>query len=227
MSHGLIPTLMIAYLVGAIPFGLLIARLHHIDLRKVGSGNIGATNVTRTLGRPWGVACFFLDTLKGLGPMILALLWLKPKLLEAGYSGQVFTLLWLVVGMVAILGHVFPVYIGFRGGKGVATSFGVALGLWPFFTGSALVSFVIWAAVLLRWKYVSLASIIATLAFPLALVLGIQFVPAWTWTELWPLVLTSLFIPSMVIIRHRSNITRLRAGTERKIGQPVLKDTEE
>ncbi len=216
-----------AYLIGAIPFGLLIARLHHIDIRQIGSGNIGATNVTRTLGRPWGIACFFLDTLKGCCPMLAALLWLKPQVMDAGYSHQTFIWLWLGVALLAILGHVFPVYIGFRGGKGVATSFGVALGLWPYYTGCAVLAFVIWGTVLWRWKYVSLASIVATLAFPMALACGIQWVPAWHWSALWPLLPTSLLIPAMVILRHRSNIVRLRAGTERKIGQPALKEAKE
>lgn len=219
MYKCFIPTLVAAYLVGAIPFGVLIARLHHIDLRQVGSGNIGATNVARTLGRPWGVCCFFLDTLKGLVPMLFVLIWVKSKILNAGYSGQVFNLLWLAVGLSAILGHVFPVYLGFRGGKGVATSFGVALGLWPYFTGSAIVAFIIWIVVLFRWKYVSLASIVATMAFPVALLLGIVLVSQWTLTDLWPLALISLAIPGMVLVRHRSNITRLHTGTEPRIGQ--------
>ena len=207
-----------AYLIGAIPFGLLLARMHKIDLRQIGSGNIGATNVTRALGRSWGITCFFLDALKGILPVALALIWLKPKVLETGYSGQVFIWLWLGVGLLAIMGHVFPIYLGFRGGKGVATSFGVALGIWPYYSSTALIALVIWLIVLYRWKYVSLASIAATIAFPLVLLIGIFMNPHWSLTELWPLALTSMAIPTMVVLRHRSNITRLRTGTENRIG---------
>ncbi len=226
MLTSLVTCLLGAYFVGAIPFGLLIARAHRIDLRQVGSGNIGATNVTRSLGRRWGITCFFLDALKGCLPVVLALVWLKPAVLEAGHSGPLFTWLWLAVGLLAILGHVFPVYLGFRGGKGVATSFGVAMGLWPFFTGSAILALAIWGIVLYRWKYVSLASMVASAAFPLILIVSIVIAANWTFMELWPLVLISLIIPMMVLVTHRANITRLCAGTESKIGKSGVHTSE-
>ncbi len=149
-----------AYLLGSVPFGLLIAKAYGKDLRSIGSGNIGATNLSRALGRKWGCACFFLDAAKGLVPMLIAarLRSVEPSVAELALT--------LAVGCAAIIGHVFPVYINFKGGKGVATSFGVALGLWPYFTVCSLVSFAVWIAVLLAWRYVSLASIIASLTFP-------------------------------------------------------------
>jgi glycerol-3-phosphate acyltransferase PlsY len=126
-------------------------------------------------------------------------------------------LLWLAVGSAAVLGHVFPIYIGFKGGKGVATSFGVALGLWPYYTVCALVAVVIWVVFVLIGRYVSLASIVASVAFPLTLILAILLIPAWRFASLWPLLITAVVIPLMVIVRHRKNIKRLLAGTESKI----------
>jgi len=125
--------------------------------------------------------------------------------------------LWLLVGISAILGHVFPVYLRFKGGKGVATSFGVALGLWPYFTLCALVALLVWVAVVLIWRYVSLASVSAAIAFPMALVVAIFIVPAWRSASLWPLVVAAVAIPILVIVRHRENLRRLAAGTESKI----------
>lgn len=207
-----------AYLLGSIPFGLLIARAHGKDLRSIGSGNIGATNVSRALGRKWAYICFVLDTLKGLVPM-LATMFFTRTIQGSGAINQRVVWLWLAVGCAAILGHIFPVYIKFRGGKGVATSFGVALGLWPYYTICALAAIAIWAAVALVWRYVSLASIAASIAFPIVLVLTMVLIPGWNFTNLWPLLLAATAIPIMVIVRHRENIKRLIAGTESKIPQ--------
>ena len=151
-----------AYLLGSIPFGLLIARAHGKDLRSVGSGNIGATNVSRALGRKWAYACFLLDVLKGLIPTLAAMLLAGPEV-SGSYSERLVMLwLWLAVGCAAVVGHVFPVYVRFKGGKGVATRFGVALGIWPYFTICAAVAIAVWVAVVLMWRYVSLASITAS-----------------------------------------------------------------
>lgn len=200
-----------AYLLGSVPFAFLLARAAGKDLRSIGSGNIGATNLARALGRRWGYCCFALDVLKGLIPVVLV------RALAGAPNNPLLLSLWLLVGMAAILGHVFPVYLRFKGGKGVATSFGVALGLWPYFTLCALVALAIWIAVLLVWRYVSLASISAAVAFPVVLVLGILTLPAWRAASLWPLVVAAIVIPILVIIRHRENMRRLAAGTESKI----------
>jgi glycerol-3-phosphate acyltransferase PlsY len=202
-----------AYLLGSIPFGLLIARAHGKDLRSIGSGNIGATNLSRALGRKWAYLCFVLDAAKGLVPMLAAtyILSSPPSI------AQLF--LALSVGCAAVLGHIFPVYVKFRGGKGVATSFGVALGLWPYYTICSLVAVGVWVVTVLIWRYVSLASIAASIAFPLALFLMIAMIPSWNFAELWPLLIAAIVIPIMVIVRHRENIRRLVAGTETKILQ--------
>jgi len=215
MYAAFIITIIAAYLLGSIPFGLLIAKAHGKDLRSIGSGNIGATNVARALGKKWAYLCFLLDMLKGLLPMLLASFEFRISNFEFPALGGLW--LWLAVGCAAILGHIFPVYLKFKGGKGVATSLGVALGLWPYYTICAAVAFAIWAAVLVAWRYVSLASITASVAFPLILLLATVLIPAWDVANLWPLLIAAAGIPLMVIVRHRQNIRRLIAGTEDKI----------
>jgi glycerol-3-phosphate acyltransferase PlsY len=213
MMHVFFPLAIIAsYLLGSIPFGLLIAKAHGKDLRSIGSGNIGATNVSRALGRKWAYFCFVLDVLKGLIPMLATMLIAEPD--------SILTLwLWLAVGCAAILGHIFPIYVKFKGGKGVATSFGVALGLWPYYTICVIFAAVVWVVIVLIWRYVSLASIAASVTFPLVLTTAIILVPGWDIAKLWPILITAVAIPVMVIIRHRENIKRLLAGTESKILQ--------
>jgi len=200
-----------AYLFGSVPFGIIIARLHGKDLRSIGSGNIGATNLSRALGRKWAYFCFVLDACKGLLPMLGAGLLRSQETIIS----ELF--LSLGVGCGAILGHILPLYIGFKGGKGVATSFGVALGLWPYYTICSIVSLALWTVVVLLWKYISLASITAAVAFPITLILIIIFKVDWHFYNLWPLVIAAIAIPVMVIIRHRENIKRLLAGTESKV----------
>jgi len=207
------------YLVGSIPFGLLIAKAHGKDLRTIGSGNIGATNVARALGKKWAYICFILDVLKGLIPMLAAMFLIKTDSSAQAVNQAILLALWLAVGCAAILGHIFPIYLKFRGGKGVATSFGVAIGLWPYYTICALVAVAIWVLVVLVWRYVSLASITASIAFPLVLFLAIVLSPGWDLVDLWLLLIVAAAIPLMVIIRHKKNIKRLLAGTESKIPQ--------
>jgi glycerol-3-phosphate acyltransferase PlsY len=208
-----------AYLLGSVPFGVLIAKAHGKDLRAIGSGNIGATNVSRALGRKWAYVCFFLDVLKGMVPMLATLIAAAALSVPVDDAGPAFLWLWLAVGCAAIVGHIFPVYLKFKGGKGVATSLGVALGLWPWFTVSAFLAFAVWVTFVLTWRYVSLASMAAAVAFPLILILTIALVPQWRFAAFWPLLIAATAIPLMVIIRHRQNIKRLLAGTESKIGK--------
>jgi glycerol-3-phosphate acyltransferase PlsY len=208
---------MAAYLVGSTPFGVLIAKAHGKDLRSVGSGNIGATNVARALGRRWAYFCFVLDMLKGLVPMLVTMSLAKSASTQSHAESIIRLWLWLAVGCTAIIGHVFPIYLKFKGGKGVATSLGVALGLWPYFTICAAVAFAVWVTVVLVWRYVSLASIIASVAFPITLIAAIIVMRDWTFVSLWPLFFGATAIPLMVVIRHRENIRRLIAGIEGKV----------
>jgi len=222
MSQGVIIYLglpLLGYLLGAIPFGLLIGLANGIDIRKQGSGNIGATNVGRILGRKWGYICFVLDVAKGLVPVMWAGGFLRrtaEMTTSDGALSQLGQLAWLAMGAGCILGHIFSVYLRFRGGKGVATSLGVILGVWPYFTLTAVVVLAIWVGVWGMWRYVSLASITAAVAFPIAFVALIWRLEQWAFADLIVLFVFSCLIAALVVVRHRSNITRLLAGTENR-----------
>ena len=210
------------YLLGSIPFGLLIGLSRGVDIRKHGSGNIGATNLGRIVGRKWGYLGFLLDVAKGLLPVLYAGSYLRrtnamsPEGLPGlSYDAQ---LIWLAVGAACIIGHMFPVYLRFRGGKGVATSLGVVLGVYPFFTLTAVFAFAIWLAVWAAFRYISLASIIAAIGFPIGFLLMIWRIDAWQLGPLWPLFTFACLMGSLIIIRHRHNIARLLAGTENRTG---------
>jgi glycerol-3-phosphate acyltransferase PlsY len=200
-----------AYLLGSIPFGLLIGLSKGIDPRTAGSKNIGATNVARLLGPRFFPIVFSLDLLKGLLPMLAAAFILRGKpLTPTSYS------LWLLVGLSTILGHMFPVYLAFKGGKGVATSAGVILGLFPYYTLPAILTLLLWLVIFLTWRYVSLASILAALAFPL-FYLTFALLLHWSpFKDQLPLLIFSVLIATLVTFRHRSNIARLRAGAEHR-----------
>jgi acyl phosphate:glycerol-3-phosphate acyltransferase len=201
---------LLAYLLGSVPFGLLVGKARGVDVRKAGSGNIGATNVARLLGVRFFFIVFTLDLLKGLVPVLIA------GLLLASYRplGMLDYMLWLGVGCAAILGHMFSVFLGFHGGKGVATSAGVILGVFPYFTLPALGAVALWIVLFKLTRYISVASIVAAAAFPvLFLVFGlIQNRPVFE--DQLVLLLFGVMMAVLVIVRHRSNIARLRAGTE-------------
>lgn len=181
-----------AYLLGSIPTGLLLGRLYGIDVRQEGSGNIGATNLYRTVGRRVGVLTLLGDCLKGVLPVLAAR--------QFGLNADQVAL----VGLAAFCGHVFSVFLRFRGGKGVATALGVFLALAPLAVVAALVLFV---ALMLLWRYVSLGSISAAAIMPLAVfMLGGGRM----------LVMVTLAIALIVIARHCENIRRLLAGTENR-----------
>jgi len=210
-----VPLIIFAYLLGAVPFGFLIAKAHGKDLRLIGSGNIGATNTVRALGKKWGILCFCLDVLKGLIPMLLV----PMTGLVNHSSGPGKLALWLLVGCAAVLGHIFPVYLKFKGGKGAATSLGIVLGLWPYYTLCGICTFAAWAITLRIWRYVSLSSILAAIFFPVLLSVFILFIDTWKFSQLWPLILMAVLMALLVVIRHKSNIKRLLGGSETKIGQ--------
>jgi glycerol-3-phosphate acyltransferase PlsY len=183
----------LSYVIGSIPFGLLIAKTQGKDIRTMGSGNIGATNVLRCLGKPLGIACFVLDVLKGFLPAALF-----PIL---GKTNPAFGILF---GTAAILGHNFPVFLNFKGGKGVATSAGVLLGVAPL---AVMIGLLTWGIVFYTSGYVSLGSIIAAL---------LVILTGWT-AGYGPVIATALtLLGGLTIYRHRTNIQRLLAGTENK-----------
>jgi glycerol-3-phosphate acyltransferase PlsY len=201
----------VAYLVGAIPFGYVVGRLKGVDIRKEGSGNIGATNVGRVLGKRYFWLVFALDAGKGLGPMLAG------RVIAHGMpDAPAKYLLWLLVGVAAMVGHVFPIYLGFKGGKGVATALGIMLGVYPYYVWTAVPAVGAFVLVFAVSRFISLASITGAVCFPAGLlVLGWIF----GWDLLggrWPLLLVAVLLGGLVVVRHRANIARLRAGTEPK-----------
>lgn len=204
----------IAYVLGSIPFGLIVGKAKGVDPRKAGSGNIGATNVGRLLGKKFFAIVFTLDMIKGLAPMLVAAFLLPP---DPQRSQNTF-LLWLAVGFATIIGHMFSIFLGFKGGKGVATSCGVLLGLWPYYTIPGVVAIVIWIVSFLTWRYISLASIFGAIAFPIAyVVIGVGLHWDILGTQL-PLLIFAAAMAALITYKHRSNIARLRAGTELRAG---------
>jgi glycerol-3-phosphate acyltransferase PlsY len=188
----------LAYLLGSIPFGYLLVRLFlHKDIRATGSGNIGATNVVRSGAKGLGIATLLLDMAKAYVAVKIA-----QHLAPGNYD------LAVVAAVAAILGHVFPIWLGFRGGKGVASALGVFLALTPI---SAACTFAVFLVIVLITRYVSLASIVGSAAFPL---FGFHFVPFRTHT----VIAGFLFIPLLIIVKHQQNIRRLLAGTESRFG---------
>lgn len=217
---------LIAFFLGSIPFGLFIAKAKGINIREHGSGNIGATNVLRVIGKKYGITCLFLDALKGFIPVIIAVSVIhyvgskNPmalKLLEP-YRGnfpmltaQIFQVL---TGFCAVLGHNYSPWVGFRGGKGIATSAGVLIALMP---AAIVILIPVWLIVFWITRYVSLASILAASVLPLLDLYGSWFhgkIHNGTWNK--PLFVFSLIIAGLAIWKHRSNITRLRHGTEHR-----------
>jgi glycerol-3-phosphate acyltransferase PlsY len=189
--------LIASYLAGSIPFGLIFGRtMGGVDVRTVGSGNIGATNVLRGAGKTAALLTLLADMLKGLIPVMVA---------ARIFSDDMATAL---SGMAAIAGHNFPVYLRFKGGKGVATSFGVVLAVAPW---TGLVCLLTWGAAAGVWRYSSLSALIAFALYPL---MTFAF-----HGDSRPLSLLSLFVFGLMYFRHRDNIKRLLAGTEPKIGQ--------
>lgn len=186
-----------AYLLGSIPNGLLIARLKGVDLQKVGSGNIGATNVFRCVGKGWGIAAFVLDAVKGFVPAF------GFPLLVAGAPNW----LGLACGAAAVAGHNWPVWLKFKGGKGVSTSAGMLLGIAPAAVG---VGFAVFALTVALTRFVSLGSILAAIAVPAAY-LGMNG------AENRLLAGALVVMGALVIFKHRANVGRLLRGTEPRI----------
>jgi glycerol-3-phosphate acyltransferase PlsY len=185
----------VGYAIGSIPFSYLVARLFGVqDVRTVGSGNVGATNVMRSAGKGPGILALLLDGSKGAVAVLLA----------RGLSSSEAEV--CMAGLLAMVGHLFPVWLGFRGGKGVATGAGLFIPLAPYSLGMAILAFVLTLAV---FRYVSLASIVAALALPVA---------AYSLGASTTVALTALGAASMVVLKHHANIGRLVRGVEPKLG---------
>jgi glycerol-3-phosphate acyltransferase PlsY len=194
----LLSFLLLAYLLGSLPFSAWIARSQGVDLRKIGSGNVGATNVLRALGPRWGALALFLDAAKGALAVLLGAHW--------GWQGWSL----LAVGFAAILGHVFSFLLGFKGGKGVATSLGVFMALEPL---GGLTALMVFAATVARTRYVSLGAILGGLTLVVAVIVQRGATA--------PIAIFASLAWLLLVIRHRSNIQRILAGTESRIGESV------
>lgn len=200
-ANWLIP--ITAYLLGSIPFGLLIVKaIGGPDIRTTGSGNIGAANVTRTAGFLPGILTLALDAAKGYAAVWLAARWTNGNMR------------WMIAAAVlAVIGHMFPIWLGFRGGKGVATGLGVFIPICPEGVAAA---FVLWLAVVIFWRYSSLGSIVSAVALPVFVYL--LYAPR----HAPPLFVTlgTVFISMLILFKHRANVERLIAGNEPRINFP-------
>ena len=194
-----------AYLLGSIPFGFLVAKARGVDIRNAGSGNIGATNALRVLGKPAGIAVLLLDALKGYA----AVAWLTILVLKGANGAEPATgLLPVIAGIGAVLGHNYTCWLKFKGGKGIATTAGVYLALAP---GALLIALVVFLLAVAVTRYVSVGSIAAAIALPAAVWI---MLPGETCLGF---VTTALGV--LAIYKHKTNIQRLRAGTENRLGR--------
>ena len=198
MILQLIPYVVVAYLLGSVPFGKVIAkRVAHVDITQRGSGNIGATNVARELNAKWGILTLVLDVLKGLAPVVVFAYCASQE--NHGYETGL-----CAVGLAALLGHQFSLFLGFRGGKGVATALGVYLGISPL---SCLLALILFFLIVYKWDFISLGSMVSVSSMPLFLAL---------FGKPLPLVVGSFVMAALICLKHRENIQRLVRGKERK-----------
>jgi glycerol-3-phosphate acyltransferase PlsY len=195
----------IGYLFGSFPAGYFAGRIAGVDVRSAGSGNIGATNVLRVLGKPWGYAVFFVDAFKGFASVRVAF-FLADHLAFARAYAVYFA---IIAAVLCVVGHSFPIWLRFKGGKGVATSAGAVFGLMPL---AAVIIFLVWVIVFEITRYVSVASLIAASALPVA----VAFLLHWKIIEGIGLLYFSTVLAILVVWRHRSNFSRLLKGTEQR-----------
>ena len=204
---------LVAYVAGSVPFGLLVGRSRGVDVRTAGSHNIGASNVGRLLGRRFFFVVLALDAAKGLLPMLVAsaIVHQSDRPATPGVYG-----LWMAVGFAAIVGHMFSLFLRFGGGKGVATTAGVVLGLWPYYTFAGLIMIATFVLLLTATRYISVGSMAGATMFPVSYV-GLGLWRGWgPFGPQWPLTAFSIAVAVLVVYKHRTNIARLRAGTENR-----------
>jgi len=194
---------LVSYLLGSIPAGYLAGRIAGIDIRHAGSGNIGATNVTRVLGKRYGYPVFIMDFLKGLMAVSISIL-IEKRAQPVSAPTELFG---IAAAIFCVVGHSFPVWLSFKGGKGVATSMGALFGLMPFV---ALIGAAVWVITFEMTRYVSVASMIAVLTVPISILILMPLKQ----TGGAVLLYFSICLAALVIFRHRSNLSRLVRGTE-------------
>tara|TARA_Y100000588_G_scaffold240395_1_gene254128 strand:+ start:58 stop:690 length:633 start_codon:yes stop_codon:yes gene_type:complete len=204
INLDIILLVLLAYLTGALPSAVWIGKIfYNIDVREYGSGNAGATNTFRVLGKIAGIPVLFMDVFKG---------WLSVNYVllindSSSLSPELFFENQLAFGIAAVIGHLFPIYTGFRGGKGIATMLGILIGLEPF---AAVLSFLVFILVFLISRYVSLSSMIASIAFPLIVIIFLNSTNE-------SLNLFAIFVPVLSLITHQKNIERLIRGNETRV----------
>jgi len=208
----------VSFLCGSVPFGVILAKAHGVDLRMVGSGNVGATNVGRALGRGWGFFCFFLDALKGAVPVLLA--GRATGALGTGVDTLAPADLWWWSGVVfaALLGHVFSLTRGFKGGKGVATGSGSIVVLQPTLTWPVLLALAAWLVSMKITRIVSLSSMVAGCSLPLWCAITLPWPAEGAVGSPWRPMAVTGGLAVAVLLTHRANIGRLLAGTEPRVG---------
>jgi len=201
----------VSYLIGAIPFGLIVGLSKGIDVRKAGSGNIGASNVGRLLGKKYFRIVFALDLGKGLLPALAA-----GFVVHFQATDPTLELLWLIVAYAAMVGHMFSIFLGFKGGKGVATAAGILLGIFPYFTIPVVFGLTLWYVIFKITRYISVASIIGSSSLPVFYII-IGLIAGWpVFGRQLPLLIAAILMALMIVVKHRGNIARLMAGTENR-----------
>lgn len=210
-----------SFAIGSIPFGLLIARSKGVDIREHGSGNIGATNVYRVIGARAGVVCFVLDVCKGLVPALGASLVAGSGVVSSS-SAQVLALVPIVSAASSICGHIFSPFVGFKGGKGVATGLGAMTGVFPALTFPALLAAAVWGATLKGTRFVSVASCAAAVSMPTSVAAWMLIGPfGGLGPPTWSHLVATVLLGALVVYRHRGNLSRVAAGTEPRVGERV------
>lgn len=204
----------LAFALGSVPFGLLVGRARGVDVRAAGSGNIGATNVGRLLGKRFFYLVLLLDALKAAVPAAIASVLIHLSLDPEERPPAIFGL-WIGVGVAALLGHVFSPFLRFKGGKGVACGLGLVLGVFPFLTLPGVVALGLFVVIFKTTRYVSLGSILAAASLPVSyLAFAAGF--GWSLSRQWPVLVLLVIVGLLVVLRHRANVSRLLAGTEPK-----------
>ena len=206
--------IILAYIIGSIPFGVILASMKGVNIREEGSKNIGATNVWRVLGKQYGITCFVLDVSKGAVPVYLAGNFAGIAGKTLGSYPETELWLWLGVALAPCFGHMYSFFLKFQGGKGVATTLGCMLGLYPLLTLPVLAVFLCWIFALYVSKIVSGASVIAAILLPFATYFHLESAGL---LQSWPVVSLSTLIALFVVWKHRSNISRIAKGAEPRI----------
>ena len=205
LSYALIAVA--SYLLGSIPTGFLVARVKGIDIRKVGSGNIGATNALRVLGKPAGILVLLVDALKGWVAVRVVAMLIVEQFSSPDVLGRDRVIAAIVASLFAVLGHNYPCWLGFKGGKGIATSAGVLTALVP---RALLIILSVWIVLCATTRYVSIGSLAASATLPFA---------TWLTTHDWTLTVVTGAMGVLAIYKHKGNIQRLMSGTELRLGQ--------